>query len=116
MLSWGVADRVEAEISFLYGVFVFFGTFSVYNLQRIFKVSQASTLTPWLAWVKDNRNLIIVLSGLSCSATITSLWLIHPDELLSLVVLAIAGVFGLFYVVRVKGRNLRAIPFFKDSL
>lgn len=113
MLSWGFADRIEAENSFLYGAFVFFGTFSVYNLQRIFKVSQAAKLTPWLSWVKDNRSLIIVLSGLSCGATITSLWFINLDEVLSLVVLAIAGVFGLFYVVRIKGRNLRAIPFFK---
>ena len=113
MLSWGFADRVEAENSFLYGAFVFFGTFSVYNLQRIFKVSQAAKLTPWLAWVKDNRNLIIVISALSCGATVISLWLIHPNQGLSLAVLAIAGVFGLFYVVRIKGRNLRAIPFFK---
>lgn len=113
MLSWGFADRVEAENSILYGAFVFFGTFSVYNLQRIFKVSQSDKLTPWLAWVKDNSNLIIVLSGLSFIATTTSLWLIQPGELLSLVVLSIAGVFGLFYVVRINGRNLRAIPFFK---
>lgn len=113
MLSWGFADRVEAENSILYGAFVFFGTFSVYNLQRIFKVSQAAKLTPWLAWVKDNRNIIVTISAFSCIATIAALWFIYPDEVLSHATLAIAGIFGFFYVVRIKGRNLRAVPFFK---
>ncbi|MFZ9029543.1 MAG: hypothetical protein ACO2Z9_11040 [Crocinitomicaceae bacterium] len=113
ILSWGFADRIEADHSILYGIFVFFGTLSVYNLQRLFKVSQASILTPWLAWVKENRKLVITISVLSCGATLTALWLIYPDEVLSIAVLTVAGVFGLFYVVRIKGKNLRAIPFFK---
>lgn len=113
MLSWGFADRIEADYAISYGTFVFFGTFSVYNLQRLFKVSQASILTPWLAWVKQNRGLIIGLSALSSAGALVSLWFVQPFNKISVSLLLLGGVFGLFYVVRVGGRNLRAIPFFK---
>jgi 1,4-dihydroxy-2-naphthoate octaprenyltransferase len=112
-LSWGFADRIEAENAILYGVFVFCGIFTVYNLQRIFKVTQASVLTPWLVWVKENQNRIIILSILSALGAVIALAVIQPVSIASILILLITGLFGFFYVVRVGGKNLRAIPFFK---
>ncbi len=113
MLSWGFAERIGVDFAISYGAFVFFGTFSVYNLQRIFKVSRTPLLTPWLVWVRDNRGLIITLSTLSSMGALVSLWFVQPFNTASVSILAVAAVFGLFYVVRINGRNLRAIPFFK---
>lgn len=113
MLSWGFADRVEAENSFLYGTFVFFGTFSVYNLQRIFKVSQSSELTPWLVWVQENRKMITMLSVFSSIGALLSLLALKQINIGSLLILLLSGALGIFYVVKIGGRNLRAIPFLK---
>ena len=113
LLSWGFADRIEAANSFLYGTFVFFGTFSVYNLQRVVKIAQANMFTPWLLWVKRNRAIIITLSVISGVGALTSLWLLHLNNIISITVLSFAVACSLLYVVRINGINLRGIPFLK---
>lgn len=112
----GFAERAGANDPMLYGLFVCFGTLFIYNFQRLFKIKIAGEKTPWLVWVKDNSRLLLALSISSGMLSLICLYLLEPKRLLPLLILGTSIVVGLFYVIRIRGYNMRGIPFLKIHL
>jgi len=115
ILSAGFVYAMFRGDWWLYGLFAFFSTLAVYNGQRLFKAGTMKE-TPWLSWVKRNRNplgALSVLSGLVAGIIFFILWNPNP---ISISFLMISGIISLFYVVKVRGRNMREIPYLKIHL
>lgn len=100
---------------YLYGLFAFFSTFSVYNGQRLIK-STYPTETPWLMWVRRNEKSLYLATFASGLLTFSCLLLIGKISLESILLLLISGVISLFYVIPVKGVIMREIPYIKIYL
>ena len=115
ILSAGFTFELNFEKWYLYGVFAFFATLSVYNGQRLFK-SNMLKQTPWLKWVRDNRKGLMILSlvsGFSAGGTFLLMW---KPELNSAIILLLSGLISMFYVVKVNGKNMREVPYLKIHL
>jgi 4-hydroxybenzoate polyprenyltransferase len=87
----------------------------VYNGQRLIKSAQP-TQTPWLNWVQEHEKWLsfaVVSAGILAFG---ALLLIGNVAWFSLVLLAISSVISFFYVIRVKGINMREIPYLKIHL
>lgn len=118
MLSAGfVAMTCNSEINkaLFYGLFSFGSTLAVYNFQRFVKVNQGMA-TDWKSWVKRHLAVVLFLifSGLFISGF--SLFSIFQMNSPALLYLSIAIIISIFYVVRIKDRNLRSIPYLKIYL
>lgn len=98
-----------------YGLFSFGSTLAVYNFQRVIKLNQHPS-TSWKSWVKDHLSfvLFLIFSGLFISGF--SMYAIFQLNSPALIYLSIAIIISIFYVVRIKDRNLRGIPFLKIYL
>ena len=98
-----------------YALFAFFATFAVYNGQRLIKSAQPPETT-WLKWVKRNERLLLFAIGCASIGTIGSLFLVGKIGWMAAVWLAFSGIISFFYVVRVKGVNMRELPYIKIHL
>ena len=107
------AWKIEAWL--YYGFFAFFSTFAVYNGQRLIKSAQP-TETPWLIWVKRNEKLLLLGIVLALLGTLGSLYLIAKFSIAAATWLGISGIISFFYVVRVRGVNMREIAYLKIHL
>lgn len=110
MIGWG-AWKVG-----LFGAFSFFATLAVYNGQRLFKVSEVET--PWLMWVRGNSGYIRMLTILaSVVALVLSLVLVNGRDFWYITFwMSPAVVVSFLYVFRLKGKNLRDVPYLKIHL
>ena len=109
ILTAGFCDLMGIKEKWYYGIFALLSTLVVYNGQRIFK-STSAFQTPWLSWVNREKKRIIIfisLSGIIAGAVLFSFLNIgvYPIGLLALV-----GILCLFYVVKIRGKNLRDLP------
>lgn len=93
----------------------FCATFMVYNGQRLIKSAQP-TETPWLNWVQQNEKWLLFGVLATGVLSLALLLLIGKLAWLSVIVLAISSVISFFYVIRVKGVNMREIPHLKIHL
>ena len=100
---------------YLYGLFAFFSTFSVYNGQRLIK-STHPTQTPWLTWVQRNEKSLYLATFASGLLTVSCLMLIGKISIGSIILLSVSGVISLFYVIPIKGVVMREIPYIKVYL
>lgn len=109
----GIANQFNIENITDYSFFGFFATLCVYNSHRLVKTN-FETKTPWLKWVKQHQKIILNLSvlsgGLSVFYFIKLLNQIRPTVLV-LITIAVAITF--FYVVRIKKKNIRELPYLK---
>jgi hypothetical protein len=106
---------LQIETWLYYGFFAFFATFTVYNGQRLIKSAQP-TETPWLVWVKRNEKLLLFGIVLAILGTLGSLIFIAKISFAAAAWLGISGIISFFYVVRVKGVNMREIAYLKIHL
>jgi type IV secretory pathway VirB2 component (pilin) len=102
---------------FLYALAIFLATFSVYNLQRIYKFKKNRTLqTKMYDWLRERMNwmnplamicgiLALLLSAYLVKDILSNLWLFILTVLVSI-----------FYVVPFFGKRLREVPFLKTFL
>lgn len=88
---------------------------AVYNGQRLFKADQPIR-TPWLVWVGTNKKAILVLVIASFACAMALHIVLQNWNSTAFVLLAIAGTISVMYVWKVKGRNLREIPYLKIHL
>ncbi len=105
----------EIETWYLYGLFAFFSTFSVYNGQRLIKSTQP-TQTLWLLWVQRNEKSLYLATFASGLLTISSLLFIGKISPGAVLLLSVSGVVSLFYVIPIKGVIMREIPHIKIYL
>jgi len=88
---------------------------AVYNGQRLFKAKSLEQ-TPWLAWVEKNRKGLIVLSVGSAICAGFVFMQLPKIQPITFVVLGISGFISTFYVLKVKGTNMRQVPHLKIHL
>lgn len=115
ILSAGFTFQLGIDTWINYGLFAFFSTLAVYNGQRLFKSEQLNP-TPWLSWVKKNEKPLILLVVLSSIAAMISVVTVLKFNLFTLSILAVSGVISALYVVKVRGINMREIPYLKIHL
>jgi len=99
----------------MYGVFSFFSTIAVYNGQRLFKASKTPA-TEWLRWVhKNQRGIFLVVVFASTLSLLTFIQLQQLDWR-TFALLSISGLISIFYVLKIRGVNMREIPYLKIHL
>jgi hypothetical protein len=115
-LSAGWSKFADLSNWWLYGVFAFCSVLSVYNLQRLFKVTHYSR-TPWLLWVERNRKALLALIFSSTLGAAISFYFLYHFSWTVLGYMALAGGISFFYVARIRrGSNLRDLPYLKIHL
>lgn len=115
-MTWGICEITHLPHAYLYGALGFLGTFIVYNFQRLVKFKQVSISSPHLEWVKTHHKLLSLFVVLATVAIGVILFLIVKPNLLTLTISIIALLLCVFYIVRIKGQNLRDLPFLKIHL
>lgn len=115
-MTWGFCEFVHLPSALLYGIFAFFGTFCIYNFQRLVKNKQQSNTSAHNQWVEKNFKVVcvsIILSLIGMIYVLSELIRWNP----TLIALSIsATLICVFYIVRIRGKNLREIPFIKIHL
>lgn len=113
ILIAGITNLFNIENTTDYGFFGFFATLCVYNSHRLVKAN-SETKTPWLKWVKQHQKLILNLSVLSGGLSVYYfIKLINQIRPTILALITIAVVITFFYVVRIKKKNIRELPYLK---
>lgn len=72
--------------------------------------------TPWLSWV--DRNQTIIFLGVILSFSMTAMIFLRIQKItfnLGLL-LAVSSIISFFYVIRIRGKNMRELPFIKIHL
>lgn len=88
---------------------------AVYNGQRLFKSEQPNQ-TPWLDWVKRYQRLLFLVVIFCSIASLVSLLSILNWNIKTLFLLAVSGAISALYVIKIKGINMREIPYLKIHL
>jgi hypothetical protein len=102
---------------FLYALAISLATFSVYNLQRIYKFKKQTTpQTETYDWLKERINWMIPLA-IICGilALLLSAYLVK-DVLSNVWLFILTVLVSIFYVVPFFGKRLREVPFLKTFL
>ena len=115
VLSAGFTFHLGVENWINYGLFSFFSTLAVYNGQRVFKSEQLNE-TPWLHWVKKNKQALIFVVVTSSVSALLSLILLLNLNWKTMTILGVSGLISALYVIRLCGKNLRETPFLKIHL
>lgn len=115
MLSAGFSFWSGLENWLIYGLFSFTATFIVYNGQRLFKADEMQA-TPWLVWVINHKKIILILIIVATVLAIVFIFFIGVKNFHTILLFIVMGLISMFYVVRIRGRNLREIPHIKIHL
>ena len=115
ILSAGFCYSHQIENWLWYGILTFLSTLAVYNGQRLFK-AKSKFKTPWLSWVKENKKLIGLGTLFSLSGACLIFLKVWNFNWLSFILLSLSGIISILYVVRIKGRNMRELPYLKIHL
>jgi len=116
-LSGGWLYSYTVSPWFLYALAISLATFSVYNLQRIYKFKKQITLqTETYDWLKERMNWMIPLA-IICGilALLLSAYLVK-DVLSNVWLFILTVLVSIFYVVPFFGNRLREVPFLKTCL
>lgn len=112
-LASGIANVFALDNYLYYGLFGFFSTLSVYNIQRLIK-SKINTKTPWLSWVCEHKTLIIIISVLSAFLAVFFFFRVLKNiDLTVILLMSLAVLISYFYVVRIGKKNIRELPYIK---
>lgn len=114
LLTYGVCDIFEVRSGINYALFSFFGTYSVYNGQRLWK-SEYLYKTKWLNWVNSNKRFIVPSIVLTLCAAFYFILLIKPGTI-QWILLVFSTVISLFYVSPWNRFELRSIRGLKIHL
>ena len=104
MLGAGFAFMLGLEHWLVYGLLIMFGTYVVYNGQRLVKSGQKAQ-TPWLDWVRANEKPLVLSVFAGGLGAISAVLNLHVFSWKSLLVLGLSSLISIFYVVRLRGIN-----------
>jgi hypothetical protein len=114
MLALGFSKIIKLPIYHFYALFVFFTTLSVYNFQRIVRAKQLNNAySNHLTWIRRHNNYLIILTLATALACIILFILSFDYFKNTLPLLALGGMMSIAYVIKIKGKNLRNLPFLK---
>ncbi len=113
VLASGVAHFFTIDNYVYYGLFGFFSTLCVYNIQRLIKANKEIN-TPWLKWVSKHSLLTIIISSISgFLGSYFFIKLLNDITITIVLLIGISTFISLFYVVRIGRKNIREIPHLK---
>lgn len=101
---------------YVYGIFTFFATLSVYNFQRLYKLKTLVPRSNWLIWVAGHSLYLKLLVVFSTISAITVLFILIGRPLDVLFLFTLIGGICLFYVVPILGKSLRDLAGLKTPL
>jgi len=116
ILTWGFCNFSHLKNDLLYGVVAFLGTFCVYNFQRLVKSKQRTHPSAQNQWVEENLIGVYLSIALSFVGLMYVLWQLVIWTPIIIVIGAFAFFVCVFYIIRIRGRNLRELPFLKIHL
>ncbi len=117
MLCYGMCHQLEINNSEWYSFFIFSSTFLTYNVQRFVKATHHKTnKTNLVKWLNLHRKQQYVLMGISFILLIISFLKVYTFGFSVLILLGFSAVVSLFYVLPIKKRNLRDVPYLKIHL
>jgi len=108
LLIIGFAHYYCITDCYLYGAFAFFGTFATYNFHRLVRnkiFKRAAIDTRRVAWLSNNRKLLIVCCALSGTLAV-GIFFFLPVTITSLWILAGAAFVVGFYAIPIPGTNI----------
>ena len=110
--SYGFSTFVEVEPNFW---LIFFGTLSIYLGHRFYKINSNQILieSKRIKWMKSNEMAVRVLLFVSIIAALVLGVKYCLEQPLIILPGALAIVIAIFYVVRVRNKNLRELPYAK---
>lgn len=112
-LASGIANVLNIDNKIQYGLFAFFSTLCVYNVQRLIKARRTSK-SPWLKWVNEHVPLIVVISIISgLAGAYFFIRLLNDVTLLVILPIIVAVIISLYYVISIGDKNLRELPYLK---
>ena len=116
-LCYGICHQLKIPNELWYGSFVFSSTLLTYNFQRLIKSNQIiQNPTNHILWVqthKKNLNILFFISSILC---LVSFLKVYNWGLISVFILSISMVISFLYVLKVKTKTLRDIPYLKIHL
>ncbi|WP_299105997.1 hypothetical protein [uncultured Tenacibaculum sp.] len=113
LLIMGITNYFSIDNYILYGFFGFFSTLSVYNIQRLVK-SNINKKTPWLNWVSKHKKLVTIISCISSIlAILLFVSLITKLTPTIIILISISILISCFYVIKIKNKSLRELPYVK---
>lgn len=116
-MCYGICYQLAVSNKEWYGLFVFSSTFITYNIQRLIKAFQEkSELSNHIKWILRNRTLVYLLIVLGSFLCGFSFFKIYRHGIGVLITLLLSGIISLFYVLKLRSKNLREIPFLKIHL
>ncbi len=117
MLSYGICHQLKINNSEWYSLFIFSSTFLTYNVQRFLKATKNnSNKTNLVKWLNHHRKQQYFLMGISFILLIISFLKVYTFGFLSLILLGASALVSLFYVLPIKNKSLRDIPYLKIHL
>jgi hypothetical protein len=116
-LCYGICHQLKIPNELWYGSFVFSSTLMTYNFQRLIKSNQIiQNPTNHLLWVQTHKkNLYILFYGCSILCLVSFLK-VYNWGLISVFTLSISLVISFLYVLKIKTKTLRDIPYLKIHL
>lgn len=88
---------------------------AVYNGQRLFKAKSLEQ-TPWLAWVDVNKKGLLILSVCCVICAGVVFFRLPKIQPITYAILGVSGFISTFYVLKIRGVNMRQIPHLKIHL
>lgn len=117
MLSYGVCHQLKIINAEWYSLFIFSSTFLTYNVQRFVKATQTtSNQTNLIKWLNSHRRQQYFLMTISFTILIISFFKIYNFGIVVLGILGGSALLNLFYVIPLKNKSLRDIPYLKIHL
>ena len=99
-----------------YGLFALLGTFIVYNFQRLIKHHKFSNQSPNLKWVKLHYKGLVFSLILSAVGFSFCLFQVINWNTETFILGGIVASICIFYIIPIKNKNLRELPFLKIHL
>lgn len=113
ILSYSFAKMVQSEKRVEYSLFVFFSTLFLYNFHKLVKVFCNHENIPLKGFILENKNILIRITCFALIGSISMFYITFHLNFIFLTLILLSSVLSFFYVLKIKMKNLREIPFLK---
>lgn len=107
MLTWGLAHVYQLPNAWVYGLLLFALTHFIYNFQRLAKGIVLGHTSPQINWLNRHMIPVKIVTGVSLVGASVLFLFLFSWNLYVLMVGALFLAFSLFYVIPLRGKNLR---------
>lgn len=116
MLTWGLAHVYRIPNAWVYGLLLFTLTHFIYNFQRLAKGIVLGHASPQINWLKHYIIPVKLVTGISLVGAFVLFLIVFSWNIYVLLVGTLFLALSLFYVIPLRGKNLRDRPYIKIHL